>query len=52
MNTVTFLILLIITIYTFGFAVTMWKEKQKLGAVAVFFLTLAMIILPFFSVFS
>ncbi|MBP1933910.1 hypothetical protein [Ammoniphilus resinae] len=51
MNTVAFLVLLIITIYTFGFAVSMWKEKRKLGAVAVFFLTLTMIVLPFFSIF-
>ena len=31
MNIFAFCILLIITLYTFGFAVTLWKEKQKSG---------------------
>jgi len=52
MNKLAVLVLVSIIAYTFGFAVTMWKEKQKMGAAAVFFLTLAMIILPFFSIFK
>ncbi|MDR7240202.1 hypothetical protein [Neobacillus drentensis] len=36
--------------YTFGFAVSLWKGKQKMSAVAVLFLTLCIIILPFFSI--
>jgi hypothetical protein len=39
-----------ITVYTFGFAVSLWKGKQKMSAVAVLFLTLCIIILPFFSI--
>jgi hypothetical protein len=43
--------LIMITLYTFGFGVTLWKEKQKISALVVFFLTLAIIVLPFFSIF-
>ncbi|MFB3166605.1 hypothetical protein P5G62_005735 [Neobacillus sp. 179-C4.2 HS] len=43
--------LVAITIYTFGFGVTLWKEKQKVSALAVFFLTLAILVLPFFTTF-
>ncbi|WP_423335115.1 hypothetical protein [Neobacillus sp. 19] len=43
-------VLLAITAYTMGFGISLWKEKQKFGAVAVFFLTLAMLVLPFFSI--
>jgi hypothetical protein len=39
-----------IAVYTCGFGVTLWKGKQKMSALAVFFLTLAIIILPFFSI--
>ncbi|MFF2448339.1 hypothetical protein ACFVSW_14670 [Neobacillus sp. NPDC058068] len=42
--------LFVITLYTLGFAITLWKEKQKFSALAVFFLTLAILILPFFSI--
>jgi hypothetical protein len=43
--------LVTITIYTLGFGVTLWKGKQKISALAVFFLTLAIIVLPFYSIF-
>jgi hypothetical protein len=52
MNTFAFLVLLIITLYTFGFAITLWKEKQKTGAMAVTFLSLLIIILPFISIYK
>ncbi len=45
------LVLAIIILYTFGFAVTLWKGKQRLSAIAVCFLTLAIIVLPFFITF-
>ncbi|MEH7333829.1 hypothetical protein V7161_14390 [Neobacillus drentensis] len=51
MNTAIIIVLLIIAMYTFGFGMTLWKEQQKMGAVAVFFLTLSLIVLPFFSIF-
>jgi hypothetical protein len=44
------LALLAISAYTLGFGVTLWKEKQKIGALAVFFLTLVIVVLPFISV--
>lgn len=52
MNIFAILMLLIITLYTFGFAVTLWKEKQKTGAIAVTFFSLLIMILPFFSIFK
>jgi uncharacterized membrane protein len=52
MNTFAFLVLLIITLYTFGFAITLWKEKQKSGAIAVTFLSLLIMTLPFFTIFK
>ncbi len=51
MKSVTVIVLLIITVYTFGFAITLWKEKQKVECLAVFFLIVTLIILPFFSIF-
>ncbi|MBO0961378.1 hypothetical protein J1P26_16860 [Neobacillus sp. MM2021_6] len=50
MKIITVIVLIIIAIYTAGFAVTLWKEKQKFGAAAVFILTIAILILPFFSI--
>ncbi|WP_179292787.1 hypothetical protein [Bacillus sp. 7884-1] len=41
-----------IAVYTCGFGVTLWKEKQKMSAIAVFFLSVTIIILPFFSIFK
>lgn len=52
MKIVSIIILLGVAIYTLGFAVSLWKEKQKFAAVAVFCLMLSMIILPFFSIFD
>ncbi|WP_428909544.1 hypothetical protein [Niallia sp. Krafla_26] len=49
MQTVFFLVLIWIFIYTFGFAVTLWKGKQKLGALAVMGLCFTLLILPLFS---
>lgn len=51
MNIFAFCILLIITLYTFGFAVTLWKAKQKSGAIVVTFLSMLIIVLPFLSIF-
>lgn len=47
---ITIVALLGIIFYTLGFGINLWKEKQKIGAMAVFILTLTLIILPFFSV--
>ncbi|WP_156431186.1 hypothetical protein [Bacillus sp. FJAT-29814] len=50
MKWLAILVLLAIAVYTLGFAVTLWKEKQRFGAMAVIFLTLSIMILPFFSI--
>ncbi|WP_154676048.1 hypothetical protein [Bacillus dakarensis] len=44
--------LLVIILYSFGFAVTLWREKNKIGSIAVNFLCLLMAVLPFFSYFK
>jgi hypothetical protein len=50
MQLLTYVVLLGITAYTFGFGLTLWKEKQKSGAFAVFSLCLIIIVLPFFTI--
>ena len=52
MNILLGVFLLLITLYTLGFAITLWKGKQKFGAFMVFILSLAIIVLPFFSIFK
>ncbi|MFJ7725303.1 hypothetical protein ACIQXV_03970 [Neobacillus sp. NPDC097160] len=37
MKIVIIVVLLAITAYTMGFGISLWKEKQKFGAVAFFF---------------
>lgn len=51
MNYIAYFVLLVIALYTLGFAVTLWKEKQKSGAITVFVLALILVVLPFFSLF-
>ncbi|TWE05001.1 hypothetical protein FB550_103176 [Neobacillus bataviensis] len=46
----TYIVLFVITVYTFGFGITLWKGKQKFSAAAVFFLCLTLIVLPFFTI--
>ncbi|MEH7115923.1 hypothetical protein V7128_00685 [Neobacillus vireti] len=50
MNLLTYIVLFGITAYTFGFGITLWRGKQKFSAMAVFFLCLTMIVLPFFTI--
>ncbi|WP_175492974.1 hypothetical protein [Bacillus sp. OK048] len=50
MKIVIILALIIIAVYTFGFGVILWKGRKKMSAAAVFFLTLSIIVLPFFSI--
>ncbi|MEH7414975.1 hypothetical protein V7266_06775 [Neobacillus drentensis] len=50
MNLLTYIVLFIIIAYTVGFGVTLWKQKQKFSAAAVFSLCLILIVLPFFSI--
>ncbi|WP_155928994.1 hypothetical protein [Bacillus sp. UNC41MFS5] len=50
MEKLIYVSLFLIIVYTMGFGVSLWKEKQKIGAMAIFFLSLCLIILPFFSI--
>ncbi|MBV7506698.1 hypothetical protein KW850_15645 [Bacillus sp. sid0103] len=50
MEKLIYVSLFLIIVYTMGFGVSLWKEKQKIGAMAILFLSLCLIILPFFSI--
>ncbi|WP_423799175.1 hypothetical protein [Neobacillus sp. SAB-20_R2A] len=51
MKILSIVVLFVIILYSLGFGITLWKDKQRLGAIAVFFLCLAIVVLPFFSIF-
>ncbi|WP_156290515.1 hypothetical protein [Oceanobacillus salinisoli] len=51
MNTTITFVVIFVFFYTAGFAVTLWREKNKLGSAAVFLLAVSIVITPFFSVF-
>lgn len=52
MRIVSVIVLLGVSIYTLGFAISLWKDQQRFAALAVFCLTLSIVILPFFSIFD
>jgi len=43
------LLFIVIALYTFGFSITLWKEKNKSGSLAVCALAASIAILPFFT---
>ncbi|MCA1029776.1 hypothetical protein LCL95_01865 [Bacillus timonensis] len=45
-------LLLIISLYTAGFGITTWKEKNKIGALAILSLAAVILVLPFFTIFK
>lgn len=47
-----YIVLFILFLYTLGFAVSLWKEKQKMGALGTLILCLLLIVLPFFSMYK
>ncbi|WP_180954163.1 hypothetical protein [Bacillus sp. M6-12] len=47
MNFFIMLIVLFVILYTIGFAVSLRKEKNKRGSVAVMVLAAALVVLPF-----
>lgn len=51
MNYVLYLIILVIFFNTSRFAWSIWKEKNKLGAIVVIILAITIVVLPFFTVF-
>lgn len=43
--------IIVVVLYTIGFGHTLWKKKNKLGALAVFMLACLAILLPYFTYF-
>ncbi|SOC45020.1 hypothetical protein [Ureibacillus acetophenoni] len=52
MNIVVWLIMIGMFLYTIGFSIELWRQKNKSGAIAVCILAISIIIAPFFSVLS
>ncbi len=38
--------------YTVGYAITLWKEKNKIGALGVFWVACMIGVMPFFTIFK
>ena len=52
MNVMYFLILLGMVAYTIGYSIVLWKDKNKIGSMAVFSLACMIAVLPFFTLFK
>ncbi|MFO1443709.1 hypothetical protein KDN24_10905 [Bacillus sp. Bva_UNVM-123] len=50
MTIIIWVSLIILFIYTFGFSISLWNNKNKTGSIAVFLLAIATIVCSFFSV--
>ncbi|MBD8027562.1 hypothetical protein ACH0B5_01025 [Ureibacillus sp. 179-F W5.1 NHS] len=50
MDLIIWLVIVIMFLYAVGFAITLWKEQNKKGAIAVFILAIMIVVVPFFSV--
>jgi hypothetical protein len=46
------LLVIMVFLYTMGFALSLWKNKNKIGAIAVFFLAVFAIVLPYLTYFK
>ncbi|MFB6466923.1 hypothetical protein ACE38V_08870 [Cytobacillus sp. Hz8] len=51
MNFILYFVLLAITLHTFRFAWTVWKEKNKIGSIAIMILGVSIAVLPSFTIF-
>ena len=40
---------ILVSLYSFALAVTIWKQKNKVGAIVISFLSLTILILPYFT---
>lgn len=38
-------------VYTVGYAITLWKDKNKIGALGVFWIACLIAVMPFFTLF-
>nr|WP_198044633.1 hypothetical protein [Lysinibacillus timonensis] len=50
MDIVVWVIMISMFLYTVGFSFELWKQKNKPGSIAVFFIAISIVITPFFSV--
>ncbi|WP_157052509.1 hypothetical protein [Ornithinibacillus contaminans] len=50
MNLLIWSVMITMFLYTAGFSITLWKEKNKLGSIAVFLMAISIVITPFFTV--
>jgi len=49
MNIVIGIVVFIVFIYTAGFSLSLWKDKNKPGSFAVFIFAISILVVPFFS---
>lgn len=40
---------ILVSLYSFAFAVTIWKRKNRLGAIVISLLSISILILPYFT---
>ncbi|SEM60598.1 hypothetical protein SAMN05192533_10444 [Mesobacillus persicus] len=52
MSVLIWISVFVIFLYTMGFAFSLWKKKNKVGAIAVTFLAFSALVLPYFSYFQ
>ncbi|MFS0600426.1 hypothetical protein [Peribacillus frigoritolerans] len=50
MNIFVWIIMISIFLYTIGYSIELWKDKNKVGSFAVFTLALSIVVVPFLSV--
>lgn len=51
MNGFIVIALVVVFVYTIGFARALWKEKNKIGSMAVLILACVSLVLPYFTYF-
>lgn len=52
MTIVVWLLMIGMFLYTVGFSIELWRQKNKSGSIAVFILAISIVVAPFFSVLS
>jgi hypothetical protein len=50
MNFIIILVMIVMFVYTAGFSIQLWKEKNRIGSITVFIMALTLAILPFFTI--
>lgn len=51
MNVFLAIAIVVVFVYTIGFARVLWKEKNKIGSIAVSILACVALVLPYFTYF-